>query len=155
MFYVTGFLILPFVYITLPWWQITIALLIMYFMVTAMLVVILLMPTEKMENSMLDEANVFNQKWAAEILAHNVDFSPRNVVLNNIVGGVNLNVVHYFFPDVHHVHYNKLSAFIEQAAASYNMVYRKQQVKDVFGIHFNYIKDIHRQPASVAANKIS
>ena len=71
-------------------------------MVTAMLVVILLMPTEKMENSMLDEANVFNQKWAAEILAHNVDFSPRNVLLNNIVGGVNLNVVHYFFPDVHH-----------------------------------------------------
>ena len=155
LLYAIAFFVVPFACIKLPWWQVTIALLLMYLIVTAMLVIILLMPTEKMENSRLDETNQYNEKWVAEILAHNVDFSPANSLLNNLVGGVNLNVVHYFFPDVHHVHYNKLSVFIEKTAASYNLLYRKQQVKDVFGIHINYLKNIHQQPAAAIGNKTS
>ena len=136
------FLLIPFLYIPLPWWQIAIALFFMYLIVTIVLVIILLMPTEKTENSRNNQDEQQNEKWIIEILEHNVDFSPRNVPLNLIAGGANLNVVHYLFSDVNHVHYNKLASIIEETAKEYNLLYRKQEVKDVFGIHFNYIRNI-------------
>jgi len=140
--YIVAFLVLPFILIPLLWWQIAIALFFMYLIVTIVLVIILLMPTEKMENSRADNTKGQNEKWVLEILEHNVDFSPGSVALNFIAGGANLNVVHYLFPDVNHVHYNKLATIIEQTAKEYDLHYRKQIVKDVFGIHFNYIKNI-------------
>jgi linoleoyl-CoA desaturase len=140
--YVVSFLVLPFIFNPLPWWQVAVALFFMYLIVTIVLVIILLMPTEKMENSRVDTTNGQNEKWVIEILEHNVDFSPGSVTLNFIAGGANLNVVHYLFPEVNHVHYNKLAVIIEQTAKEHNLIYRKQVVKDVFGIHFNYIKNI-------------
>ena len=141
--YFFAFIILPFIYINAPWWQILISLLFMYFIVTAALVIILLMPTEKMESTRIND-NSINESWIMEILAHNVDFSSGSIFLNRIAGGANLNVVHYLFPSVNHVHYNKLAGIIEETANEYGLHYRKQIVKDVFGIHFNYLKNIQR-----------
>ena len=140
--YCFAFLVLPFIFNPLPWWQLVIALFFMYLIVTISLVIILLMPTEKMEYSRSGINVNQNENWILEILEHNVDFSPGNVILNLIAGGANLNVVHYLFTDVNHVHYNKLAAIIETTAEEYNLIYRKQIVRDVFGIHFNYIKNI-------------
>lgn len=140
--YCTAFIILPFVFINAPWWQILLSLLIMYLIVTVVLVIILLMPTEKMEHTRMKDNNSHNEKWVTEILEHNVDFSPDSIALNLLAGGANLNVVHYLFPSVNHVHYNRLAAIIEKTASEYGLQYRKQVVKDVFGIHFNYLKNI-------------
>jgi linoleoyl-CoA desaturase len=139
--YFIAFLVIPFIFIPLPWWQILISLLFMYLFVTAFLVIILLMPTEKMEVSRKTATGI-NDQWLIEILEHNVDFSPSSRILNLIAGGANLNVVHYLFHSVNHVHYNKLAEIIETTAAEFGLAYRKQQVKDVFGIHFNYLKNI-------------
>ena len=103
------------------------------------------MPTEKMENAKLTMNNQVNEQWAFEILAHNVDFSPGSRVLNNLAGGANLNVVHYFFPNTHHVHYNKLASLVEETAKEQGVCYRKQNVRDVIGIHFSYIRKIQQQ----------
>ena len=140
--YCLAFLILPFAWIQAPAWQIVAALLFMYLIGTIVLVIILLMPTAKMETARTNENSNANEKWIIEILEHNVDFSPRNVLLNQVAGGANLNVVHYLFSSVNHVHYNTLASIIEETANEYGLTYRKQQVKDVFGIHFNYLKNI-------------
>jgi len=140
--YCLAFLVLPLAWIQAPAWQIIAALLFMYLIVTIVLVIILLMPTAKMETARTNENSNINEKWVKEILEHNVDFSPKNVFLNQVAGGANLNVVHYLFPSANHVHYNKLASIIEETANEYGLSYRKQQVKDVFGIHFNYLKNI-------------
>jgi len=140
--YGVAYLIFPFIFGNVPWWQVLTALLFMYLVVTASLVIILLMPTEKMEQARVNENNGQNDKWLIEILEHNVDFSPKNVMLNLLAGGANLNVVHYLFPSVNHVHYNKLATIVEKAAHDNGLHYRKQEVRDVFGIHFNYLKNI-------------
>lgn len=139
--YFIAFLVLPFANSPHSVWQIIIALLLMYLFVTIFLVVILLMPTEKLEQPRNTE-NGHNDQWLVEILEHNVDFSPSNIPLNLIAGGANLNVVHYLFPSSNHVHYNKLAVIIEDTAAEFGYRYRKQQVADVLGIHFNYLKNI-------------
>jgi linoleoyl-CoA desaturase len=145
LMYGVAFLVLPFVLIRLPPWYILCALVLMYFIVTVLLVIILLMPTEKMNHSKLSQENQYNDKWAMNILAHNVDFSPGNRLLNYLAGGANLNVVHYFFPGTNHVHYNKLAKLVEATAGEYGLLYRKQSVKDVLGIHFKYIKNIQQE----------
>lgn len=147
--YAVAFLVLPFICITLPAWQIVCAILLIYLIVTVLLVIILLMPTGKMEQSRLLESNSYNDQWAVEILAHYVDFSPGNRLLNLLGGGANLNVVHYLFPGVNHVHYNKLAGLVEATAIEYGLCYRKQNVKDVVGIHLSYIKNIQGQESSV------
>lgn len=138
--YAFAFLVLPFIASDLPAWQLAVSLAFMYTVVTAVLVIILLMPTEKMESQRQEE----NEQWAVEILAHNVDFSPRSRSLNQLAGGANLNVVHYLFPDACHVHYTRLAEIIANTAAEYGLVYRKQELRDVFGIHFNYLKNIQK-----------
>ena len=149
--YVFAFLVLPFIFLDLSYWQILSGILLMYLIVTIALVIILLMPTEKMENARASESSSLpagrhglNNRWAIEVLEHNVDFSPNSNFLNLIAGGANLNVVHYLFPNVNHVHYNHLAKLIEETARDHHLVYRKQSVKDVFGIHFNYLKGIQK-----------
>jgi len=142
--YLFALLVLPFLMLDLSFWQILSGILLMYLIVTISLVIILLMPTEKMEISRTNESSSLNNRWAIEILEHNVDFSPNSYFLNLIAGGANLNVVHYLFPNVNHVHYNHLAKLIEETARDHNLVYRKQSVKDVFGIHFNYLKGIQK-----------
>ena len=150
LLYMVFFLLLPFVFSKLAAWQMVLALVFMYTIVTLVLVIILLMPTEKMENQRQEG----DEKWVTEILEHNVDFSPRSYLLNQLAGGANLNVVHYLFPGACHVHYTGLAAIIEQTAAEYGLLYRKQELRDVFGIHFNYLKNIQqnnpREPVSGA-----
>ncbi|HVG15853.1 MAG TPA: fatty acid desaturase [Chitinophagaceae bacterium] len=147
--YAVAFLMLPFVFIDLPPWQIFCALLLMYFIVTVLLVIILLMPTEKMEHSKIAGNDHYNDQWAMEILAHNVDFSPASRLLNYLAGGANLNVVHYLFPGTNHIHYNALAILVEATAKEYDLLYRKQNVMDVLGIHFNYLKNIQQQESSL------
>jgi linoleoyl-CoA desaturase len=151
LLYTRAFLVLPFVFNPLPAWKTLCALVLMYFIVTVLLVIILLMPTEKMAHSKLSENNHYNNKWAMDILAQNVDFSPGSRFLNNLAGGANLNVVHYLFPGANHVHYNKLSKLVEETAKEYGLLYRKQNVKDVLGIHFNYIKNIQHLETGVGS----
>ena len=142
--YTIAFLVLPFVLMEAPWYQILISLFFMYLVITAALVIILLMPTERMESTRTDESLGHNEKWIREILEHNVDFSPRNSSLSMLTGAANLNVVHHLFPDVNHVHYFHLSGIIEKTAHKHGLQYRKQLVKDVFGIHLKYMKNIQK-----------
>ena len=144
-FYCIAFIVVPFILIGAPWWQILMALMFMYIIVTVVAVIILLMPTEKMESARINSNLTDNERWLVEVLEHNVDFSPQSTFLNLIAGGANLNAVHYIFPSVNHVHYNTLAGFVEETATEYGVTYRKQVVKDVFGIHFNYLKNIQNE----------
>ena len=140
--YCIGFIVVPLSSIKTPIWQIIVCLLFMYIIVTLVAVIILLMPTEKMESTRVNDDQTVNDRWLIEVLEHNVDFSPGSTFLNLVAGGANLNVVHYLFPAVNHVHYNKLAILVEETAAEYGQQYRKQVLLDVFGIHFNYLKNI-------------
>ena len=143
--YATTFIVLPLYYSNTPIWQTLVCLLFMYVVITIVAVIILLMPTEKMESIRVNEDQTVNDRWLIEIMDHNVDFSPASIFLNLLAGGANLNVVHYLFPSVNHVHYNRLARIIEEAANDYGLQYRKQELRDVFLIHFNYLKNIQSE----------
>jgi linoleoyl-CoA desaturase len=142
--YFVAFWVLPFLYIPLPAWEIALALWSMYLVVTVLLVLILLMPTEALETSRTAAAADLNNAWFAEVLKHNVDFSPDSDWLTFLVGGSNLNVVHYLFPQISHRHYGALARIIRQTANAYQLPYRQERIGRVFSIHFRYLMSIEQ-----------
>lgn len=142
--YVCAFLILPFILIDLPWWLVAGSLTLMYLVVTLSLLIVLLMPTEAVRHAKGEGTDGNSDRWATEILRHNVDFSPGWRGLNLLAGGSNMNVVHYLFPSVCHVHYNRLAEIIDTVSAEFGLQYRTQAVSDVFGIHYQFIRNIHK-----------
>lgn len=145
--YVLPFVIAPLILIDLPLWLIAIALCLMYFVVTVISVFILLMPTEEMEHARYDGNNNIDDAWAAEVMRHNVDFSPDNRLVNALAGGANLNVIHYLFPSACHVLYSDLASLVETVSQKYSIYYRKQSLTDVVRIHIKYLTQIQRSSA--------
>ncbi|HEU5147063.1 MAG TPA: fatty acid desaturase, partial [Chryseosolibacter sp.] len=145
--YICLFVIAPLILIDLPLWLIAIALCLMYFVVTVISVFILLMPTEEMEHARYDGNNNIDDAWAAEVMRHNVDFSPDNRLVNALAGGANLNVIHYLFPSACHVLYSDLASLVETVSQKYSIYYRKQSLTDVVRIHIKYLTQIRRTSA--------
>ena len=102
------------------------------------------MPTNPIEATKKGAGEQLSDVWLKEVLNHNVDFSPKSHMLNFIVGGSNMNVIHYLFPQVSHIHYVGLSKIIRETAAEYGMTYRYQSVWKVFGIHWRYMMELGR-----------
>ena len=132
----------PFVLLPLPPWQILIGVFSIYFAISILLIIILLMPTESLNSSKEDANQNINDSWLQEILLNNVDFSPRSYALNFLVGGANMNVAHYIFPNISHIHYVGLAKIIRETAEEFHLTYRAQNVVDVFGIHWRYMMEL-------------
>lgn len=134
--------ILPFWLIPLPAWQICIGIFFIYLVVALLAIIILLMPTEPLEVSRGGQDQTPSNIWVEEILIHNVDFSPDSQALNFICGGANMNVVHYLFPHVSHIHYVNIAKIMKETTSEFGMVYRTQSVWKVPGIHLKYMLNL-------------
>lgn len=154
---VYGFVILvaPFLLVDLAWWQISLGIYTIYLTITILLVIILLMPTDPMENFRGIDSEQPNESWVTEIMRHYVDFSPQSHLLNQISGGSNMNVVHHLFPEINHMHYVEISKILSKASIAHNVSYSTQNVSRVIGIHINYIRKIHRDSeGETSASKV-
>jgi linoleoyl-CoA desaturase len=71
-------------------------------------------PTEegKMENG-----------FAVHQILNTSNFAPKNPILSWYVGGLNFQVEHHLFPDICHVHYNKLSKIVKETTAQFGLPY--------------------------------
>ena len=76
------FWILPYFLIHNPWWQVLIGQLLMYSIITIAIIVILLMPTEGIEQPKIASYKDADNEWATEILKYNIDFGPKNKIIN-------------------------------------------------------------------------
>ncbi len=137
--------IAPFIFVPIPAWQIVIGIFTIYLSITVLLIIILLMPTSPLTSSKEDANKNVNDFWLKEILLNNVDFSPKSHFLNFLVGGANMNVVHYIFPNVSHIHYVGLAKIIKETAEDFQIDYREQNVIDVFGIHWQYMMELGKK----------
>ena len=140
--------VIPFFVIEAPWWQILIGLFLMYFITTIAYVVILIMPTEGIEQPKISSYKDAANDWAIEVLRYNVDFSPHNKLINWVFGGANMNVSHYLFPDISHVHYVKLANLVKETVEEVGLIYREDAFYKVFGMPFKYFQQLKEKEKS-------
>lgn len=118
-------LVIPLIFMDLPWWTIVLLLLLKHLVAGFTLAIIFILahvvpdaafpkPTKdlKIENN-----------WAIHQLETTSNFSPKSRIFQWFIGGLNFQVEHHLFPNICHVHYKKLSKIVRETALEFGLPY--------------------------------
>lgn len=116
---------LPLIFSCLLWWQTILCFLLMHFIsgITLSLVFQLahVVPTSSFETT--DEHGDIKLSWSENQLMNTSNFAPNSKLFSWYIGGLNYQVEHHLFPNICHVHYNKISNIVKKTAHEYNLPY--------------------------------
>lgn len=118
-------LVLPFVVLEIPWWQVVVGIVTAHLIagVTLGIVFQLAHVVEETQHPLPDAVGDMPQSWVVHELATTANFAPDNRFLGWYVGGLNFQVEHHLFPKVCSVHYPVLSALVRELAAKHGLPY--------------------------------
>ncbi len=141
-------LVLPIIFLPIPWYLVLVFYFMMHFICGLTLAVIFqtahVMPTTEFPQP--DPEGHINRNWAIHQLMTTTDYAPKSRVLSWLIGGLNYQVVHHLFPAVCHVHYRKLAPIIRDTAAEYNIPYHVQPTFfAAVAEHYRMLKNLGRK----------
>lgn len=73
-----------------------------------------------------DENGIMPHSWSHHQVITTIDFATSNAFLNNFFGGFNHHVTHHLFPDICHVHYNKITPIVRATAEEFGIPYKHE-----------------------------
>ena len=86
--------------------------------------------------------------WAIHQLKTTVNFACNNKLVNWFTGGLNHQVEHHIFPNISHIHYNKIAKIVKKTAKEFNLPYNEiKTTKDAIIAHFKYLRLMGIKPA--------
>lgn len=117
--------VLPFVLIDLPWWQIAAGILVVHLVagLTLGIVFQLAHVVEETAHPTADADGAMPQGWVVHELATTANFAPSNRFLGWYVGGLNFQVEHHLFPKVCSVHYPHIAPIVRRLAEEHGLPY--------------------------------
>lgn len=136
--------VLPFLLIPLPWWQIVIGMLVVHAVAGVALGVIFQLAhvVEETTHPEPSEAGAMPQSWVVHELATTANFAPNNRLLTWYVGGLNFQVEHHLFPKICSVHYPALSVITRTLAAKHGLPYNSHvTLRKAIGSHLRTLKE--------------
>lgn len=68
-------------------------------------------------------SNKIEQEWAIHQISTTANFSTKSKIIGWFTGGLNFQVEHHLFPKISHVHYPKISEFVKETCAKFNVQY--------------------------------
>ena len=145
--YLITFIGLPIAFTDYTWWQVLIGFMIMHWTAGFVLSVIFQLAhvVEGAEQPLPNEDGVVESDWAAHELATTSNFGPKNWLLTWYVGGLNFQIEHHLFPNICHVHYQKIAPIVEKTAKEHGLNYNlKPRFRDALASHFRMLKQLGR-----------
>jgi len=136
--------VLPFMFIRLPWWQILIGYAALN-AVVSLIFVFLLIGTHFStfaEFPALGPNGRLETSWAAHALSTSLDWAPRSRIACFIAGGGNCHAAHHLFPRVCHIHYRAITAIIQQTSAECGIRYNETTFFGMVASHFAHLKQL-------------
>src|SRR5690606_4418505 len=99
--YITLALVLPLVFIDLPWWQILAGFVLMTSVVSTFFVFLLIGThfCEETEFFEVDEEGNLPHNWAYHSMVTSCDWSPYSRTAHFLLGGANAHATHHLFPN--------------------------------------------------------
>jgi linoleoyl-CoA desaturase len=144
-FYYTYTLVLPLLYLDVPWYAIVIGFVVMHFFL-GFIIALIFQPNHFNEASTFPEADGeghIDNNYISHIFDTTVDYARGYPFTTWILGGLNLHVIHHMFPRICHVHYPELTKIVISTAEEYGLVYReKRTVTGAFLDHLRWMKRI-------------
>lgn len=81
--------------------------------------------------------------WVAHQVKTTANFSRSNWFLNWYLGGLNFQVEHHLFPDVCHVHYQKLADIVKETVTKKGLPYHEHaSLLDAIRSHYRMLKSL-------------
>lgn len=141
--YYSTILVLPLIFVDLPWWQILIGYFMMHYICGLILSFIFQMA------HILEETNFYEVKengsiennWAIHQMHTTANFANYHLPLSWFIGGLNYQIEHHLFPNICHVHYRKLSKIVRQTAKEFQVPY--YQHKTMFSALKSHFSLLH------------
>ena len=149
LFYIGYIFIIPLIFTALTWWQILLGIIIMQYIMGIILAVIF-QPAHVNEETNFpepDEQNAIHDNWAVHQLYTTANFSNNSRLFSWYIGALNFQVEHHLFPNICHVHYNKISEVIKATTKEFGLPYKKY--KTFFGAlrsHYRMLKRLSTDP---------
>ena len=126
--YYSAFLVIPILLLPFAWYWIVIFFLFMHF--TSGLILTTIFQTAHVVPAstypLPDDKGSMENNWAIHQLITTADFSPNNIILTWLIGGLNYQVEHHLFPNISHVHYPRIAKLVKETAQKYGLPYHVQ-----------------------------
>ena len=146
-FYYTYTLVLPLLYLSVPWYSIVLGFIVMHFFL-GFTIALIFQPNHFNESSTFPEADEdgsISNNYISHIFDTTVDYARGKPFTTWILGGLNLHVIHHMFPGICHVHYPALTRIVKSTAEEHGLSYRETRtVTGAFLAHLRWMKNLGR-----------
>ncbi len=151
LFYIGYIFLIPFVFTTLPWWQILTGIFIMHY-ITGFILAIIFQPAHVIDGTeypLPNEDRALENNWAVHQLLTTTNFGSRSPWFSWFVGGLNFQIEHHLFPNVCHVHYRNIASIVKATAHEFNLPYKNSKTfMHALRGHWRLLKQLGIKPVS-------
>ena len=142
-FYYTYTLVIPLLYLNVPWYSVVLGFVVMHFFLGFTLA-LTFQPNHFTQDSSFpepDDNGHLSGNYIKHVFENTVDYARGNPLANWALGGLNLHVVHHMFPRICHVHYPALTEIIKSTAEEYGFAYNENKtIVGAFVAHLKWMK---------------
>lgn len=146
--YFSVWLVIPML-MGISWWKVILGFIVMHYTAGLILSVVFQLAhvVESTENPVPNEEGEIENTWAIHQLHTTANFAPKNWLVNYYTGGLNHQVEHHLFPNISHVHYNKIGEIVKQTALEFNLPYYEfNSTREAIISHFKHMRDLGKRP---------
>lgn len=147
--YFSMWIIIPILVGNVSWWQVILGFLVMHYTAGLILSVVFQLAhvVNETHNPVPNQEGEIENTWAIHQLYTTANFAPKNWLVNYYTGGLNHQVEHHLFPNISHIHYNKIAEFVKQTAKECNLPYYEfKTTRAAIISHFKHLKELGKKP---------
>ena len=144
--------VLPILFSPFSWWQIVLGWLVMNMVAGFILTVTFQLAhvVEGVSFPVPSEQGKMENEWMIHQLKTTANFAKNSKLITWFLGGLNFQIEHHLFPNICHIHYDKISDIVRATVEEYGMVYNynKTYLGAVYS-HYKMLKELGMQPILV------
>lgn len=96
------------------------------------------------------EEGKMENEWMIHQLKTTANFAKNSKIITWFVGGLNFQIEHHLFPNICHIHYDKISDIVRATVEEYGMVYNYNNTyQGAVYSHYKMLKELGMQPVLV------
>ena len=131
------------------WWKVLAGFIVMHYVAGLILSVVFQLAhvVEETVNPEPNEEGEMENNWAAHQLFTTANFAPKNWLVNWYTGGLNHQIEHHIFPNISHIHYDKIGEIVRETAKEFDLPYHEfKTTREAIASHFRHLKEMGQKP---------
>lgn len=147
--YFLFWIFIPILIFNVVWWKVLLSFVIMHY--TAGLILSLVFQLahimDEADMPLPDSNGNIKNSWAIHQLNTTVNFAAKSKLVNWFTGGLNFQVEHHIFPNISHIHYDKIAKIVKKTSEDFNLPYNEfNTFFDAIKAHFKFLKTMGVKP---------